>query len=88
MTKTFWAYWQKRIGETENIYLFTDCKTCHHPILNRDDKLIKAIFKDNYVDLIIERNNLVMKNGKYHYHTENEYTTYNRNEIASIKFKG
>lgn len=88
MTKTFWAYWQKRIGETENIYLFTDSKSCHRCVLYPNDELIKVTFKKDTVDLIIGRKKMVIKNGNVHWHVENEYITYNRKDIASIKFRG
>lgn len=87
MTKTFWAYWQKRAGETENIYLFTTSKTCHLQILNPNDKLIKITFNGDNVNLVIARRNWIIKNGNIHWNVQNEYITYNRTDIASIKFK-
>ena len=92
MTKTFWAYWQKRVGETKNIYLVSNCKNCHIPLLHKMfgiyDELIKITFKGDKVDLIIGRKNMVWSNGNVHIHTENEYKTLDRLEIASIEFKG
>jgi len=91
MTKKYWADWQKRIGETKNIWLFSK----YHGnafygsyVLNTDDRLIKATFHENIVNLIIERHNSVIdwNTRSLKQHVENEYTTLHRNEIASIKF--
>ena len=91
MTKKYWNDWQKRIGETKNIYLFWK-----HPDgwqrkrsygeLNAfaGDKIIKAYFHGDAVDLAIE---------KWHHtfsksiHVYNDYITLHREEIASIEFK-
>jgi len=91
MTKKFWADWQKRIGETKNIWLFssfTGNAFYGSYVLNTDDRLIKAIFHGDTVDLIIERHTTVFnkKTCKFCEHVENEYTTFHRNEIASIDF--
>ena len=91
MTKKYWADWQKRIGETKNIYLFSK----YHGnafygsyILNTNDRLIKATFHGDEVDLIIERHNEVIDwhTRSLKQHVENEYTTLHRTEIASIEF--
>lgn len=91
MTKTFWAYWQKRIGETKNIFLFSNWNNYHTKLLRNfygvEDEIIKATFNGDNVDLIIVRKNSTIKNGKLNYHAENEYLTLNRLEIASIEFK-
>ena len=85
MTKKFWNDWQKRVGETKNIYLFW-----FHPDGYRrklyggvlceliGDVLLKADFHGDAVDLTIER--------RRHKHIENEYITLHREEIASIEF--
>ena len=91
MTKKYWADWQKRIGETKNIWLFSK----YHGnafygsyVLNTDDRLIKATFHEDVVDLIIERHNRVIdwNTRSLKQHVENEYLTLHRNEIASSEF--
>ena len=95
MTKKFWADWQKRIGETKNIYTFyytfegQPRNGYKHGILNNGkDRLIKATFHNDAVDLVIERHNEVIDwhTRSLKQHVENEYTTLHRNEIASIDF--
>ena len=91
MTKKYWADWQKRIGETKNIYLFSKYhgNTFYGSyVLNTNDRLIKATFHGDAVDLIIERHNKVIDwhTRSLKQHVENEYTTLHRNEIASIEF--
>lgn len=91
MTKKYWADWQKRIDETKNICLFSK----YHGnafygsyLLNDNDRLIKATFHEDAVDLIIERHNRVIdwNTRSLKQHVENEYLTLYRNEIASIEF--
>lgn len=97
MTKKFWADWQKRIGETKNIYRFYKYKYSDGKIylskwpgslLNSDDKLIKATFHGDAVDLVIERHNTVIdwNTCSLKQHVENEYLTLHRDEIATIEF--
>jgi len=93
MTKKYWADWQKRIGETKNIY-FSNLKYygngfyCSY-VLNDNDRLIKASFHGDTVDLIIERHKEVIdwNTRSLKQHVENEYMTLHRNEIESIEFK-
>lgn len=91
MTKKYWADWQKRIGETKNIYLFSafhDNAFYGHYVLDSNDRLLKASFHGDAVDLIIERHNTVIdwNTRLLKQHVENEYKTLHRNEIASIEF--
>ena len=90
MTKKYWLDWQKRIGETKNIELFnafshSEYKMKLSKVLNEsaEEKLIKATFNKNTVDLIIERHRPKL-NG---IHVENEYKTLHREDIANIIFK-
>lgn len=91
MTKKFWSDWQNRIGETENISLngYVVNKNngrCIYSLVlsyaNGDDKILKASFHGNAVDLIIERHGWA--NG--HHTVENEYLTLYRNDIKTIWF--
>jgi hypothetical protein len=87
MTKKFWADWQRRIGETKNIYLFSKYLTrvrYGHYLLNEncEDSLINASFHGDVVDLVIQRKTWCFN----HVHVENEYLTLHRIEIANIKF--
>ncbi len=91
MTKKFWNDWQNRIGETKNIYLnhwITNPKldrTYYHTLLSNvhgEDKILKASFNGDSVDLVIERHGW----GNGHHTVENEYLTLNRTEIENIEF--
>lgn len=91
MTKKFWKDWQNRIGETKNIWLFSKYygnAFYGSYVLNTDDRLIKAKFHEDTVDLIIERHNRIIDwhTRSLKHHVENEYLTLHRTEIASIKF--
>ena len=91
MTKKYWADWQKRIGETKNIYLFSKFHGnafYGSYVLDTDDRLIKATFHGDAVDLIIERHTQVIdwNTRSLKQHVENEYKTLHRNEIAPIEF--
>ena len=91
MTKKYWNNWQNRIGETKNIYLFSKYygnAFYGSYVLNTNDRLIKATFHGDAVDLIIERHNKVIdwNTRSLKQHVENEYLTLHRNEIASIEF--
>ena len=88
MTKKFWADWQNRIGETINILLRIavfnpNNGACYYrSVLGNEDKILKASFHGDAVDLTIERH--WTKNG--HYVVENEYLTIHRQEIKTIEF--
>jgi len=90
MTKKFWKDWQNRIGETKNIDLAefvtnpNNGRTYYVTVLQFDsnDKILKANFHGNTVDLVIERHLYT----KGHWTVENEYLTLHRNEIESIEF--
>ena len=99
MTKKFWTDWRRRIGETKNIYLFGKIYNGNgsfayyvgkwpSPLLDENDRLIKATFHNDAVDLVIERHTKVIDwhTRSLKHHVENEYKTLHRDEIASIKF--
>ena len=97
MTKKFWKDWQNRIGETENISLNVcvfnknNGRCYYHSILshvNGDDKILKASFHGDAVDLIIERHTEVIdwNTRSRKQHIENEYLTLHRTEIKNIEF--
>lgn len=96
MTKKFWNDWKRRLGETEEIYLFYDVygerrwhgislsghifEYCDHFPF----KILEANFNGNTsVDLKLE----ITKPSGFHYTTENRYITLLRKDIATIKFK-
>ena len=96
MTKKFWNDWQKRVGETKNIYLFLIYPDGYRHmrysgILNEcnGDVLLKANFHGDAVDLTIERHTEVVDWAllRRHKHIENQYITLHREEIANIEFK-
>lgn len=90
MTKKFWKDWQNRIGETKKIELNycvfnkNNARCYHHSVLSFifEDKILKASFHGDAVDLIIERHGW----GNGHYTVENEYLTLHRTEIKTVKF--
>ena len=90
MTKKFWKDWQNRIGETKDIELNVcvfnknNGRCYYHSVLSSvyNDKILKASFHGDAVDLVIERHGL----GNGHHTVENEYLTLHRNEISGIKF--
>lgn len=91
MTKKYWNDWQKRIGETKNIYKFWFYNDgFKRKLFNGElnalagDKVSKAYFHGDAVDLVIEKwHNTFSKS----IHVYNEYITLHREEIASIEFK-
>ena len=91
MTKKFWNNWQKRIGETKNIWLFSKYygnAFYGHYLLNDNDRIIKTLFHGDKVDLVIERHHTVIdwNTRSLKQHVENEYLTLHRTEIATIEF--
>ncbi len=96
MTKKFWKDWQKRIGETKDIELNVcvfnknNARCYYHSVLSQvyNDKILKASFHGDAVDLVIERHTEVIdwNTRSRKQHVENEYLTLHRNEIASIEF--
>ena len=92
MTKKYWKDWQQRIGETENIYLFSKYHSnarYGHYVLNTGDALVKAMFHENTVNLVIERHRIVFdyRARSLRQNVENEYLTLHREEIVRIDFK-
>jgi len=96
MTKKYWNDWQKRIGETKNIYRFWFYNGVKVGLLSctgilsefSGDALLKADFHGDAVDLVIERRREVFdfKTRSYHYHVKNEYLTLRREEIGRVEF--
>lgn len=88
MTKKFWKDWQNRIGETKGIKLNycvfnkNNGRCYWHSVLGNEDKILKASFHGDAVDLTIERHGW----GNGHYVVENEYLTIHRQEIKTIEF--
>lgn len=90
MTKKFWLDWQKRIGETKdielNICVFNknNARCYYHSVLSSlyNDKILKASFHGDAVDLVIERHGW----GNGHNVVENEYLTLHRIDIKTIEF--
>ena len=96
MTKKYWNDWQKRIGETKNIYKFWfyngggKRKSFNGELNELDgDILLKATFHGDAVDLVIERHRIVFdyRTRSLRHNVENEYLTLHREDIASIEFK-
>jgi len=102
MTKKFWNDWQKRIGETKQVYLSYDffgrkmngrCN-CRRLLTYRltddgNDKVISVKFNGDTVSMVIERKTCVTDLSSrrgYHYHSENEHITLNREDIITVEF--
>lgn len=89
MAKKFWLDWQKRVGETDEISIWNKDKD-HSKILyypSFGDRLIKATFNGDTVDLIVEVQTIVLGKNGYHGHSENRYFTLHREDIKTIYFK-
>ena len=91
MTKKYWNDWQKRVDQTKDIYLFIIYSDGYKHkrfggMLSHlyGDRLLKADFHGDAVDLIIERWHRTSTRAM---HVENEYLTLHREEIACVKFK-
>ena len=93
MTKKFWNDWKKRVDETYRIDLFESVEV-NGEFYNRwnllshafaDDKIIKAKFNNDSVDLVIEQHRWVTSSPS-HLHSENLYVTLERLNIKSIEF--
>lgn len=90
MTKKFWKDWQNRIGETKDIELNVcvfnknNARCYYHSVLSQvyNDKILKASFHGDAVDLIIERHGW----GNGHYTVENEYLSLHRTDIKTVIF--
>ncbi len=96
MTKKFWNDWQKRIGETNQIYGWLIHKT-YDGIEKKQIggsmigylpfKILSAKFNSNTVELVLETKSEVFGKNGYHIHVENKYFTLNRKDIATVEFK-
>lgn len=97
MTKKFWADWQKRIGETKEIYVW--CKWTRYDgveikraggslIGYLPFKILSAKFNGDTVDLKLEVVDRVFSRSTwgFHNHVENKYYTLHRNDISQIVF--
>jgi len=93
MTKKFWNDWKKRVNETYRIDLFESVEI-NGEFYNRwnllnhsfvDDKIIKANFNNDSVDLVIEQYRWVSSSPS-HLHKENLYVTLKRANIKTIEF--
>lgn len=84
MTKKFWNDWQKRIGETDQIYLNSPGWWA---VLNPRDQILNADFDQNSVQLIINQYCRKLCGFNIHSYYEIVKETYNRTDIKTIKFK-
>lgn len=93
MTKKYWQDWQKRIKETENIWMFYEPfgnkAFWGEYLLNDGDKLSKATFYKDTVVLDIERlkRGFNEEVGEVCEYVENESVEIHRTSIANIKFR-
>lgn len=83
MTKKFWNDWQRRKGETKNV--FTNYRTL---IQNTKDEIIKMEFDNDreYVYITILRYHTKFSNGNEHYCKELVRDIFHRTEIKNVEF--
>lgn len=101
MTKKYWQDWKTRVGETRNIYLRKKVykmdgtfegygQKVYSPLIREifEDKLLKTTFKDDTVEIVIERHYSVYNKSarNFQIEVENEHKTFKREEIASVEF--
>ena len=97
MTKKFWADWQKRIGETKEIYGWikhtrydgVETKRSGGSLVGYNPfKILSAKFNGDTVDLKLEVIETVFNRSTWgiHNHVENKYITLHRTDISDIKF--
>ena len=91
MTKKFWNDWQKRIGETDLIYVFyNDDKKRGYPLYhNYKTKLNKIKFDGDYVTIEWDVEYLIFDNKSWGLVTKIEHfnKTLHRNQISTVRFK-
>jgi hypothetical protein len=91
MTKKFWLDWQKRIGETKQIYGWYENskgKCVGGSLVGYlPFKILSAKFNDNIVDLKLEIKSEVWTFQGIHTHVENKYLTLHREDISTVEFK-
>lgn len=84
MTKKFWNDWQKRIGETDQIYLDSPEWWA---VLDPRDQILHADFDQDSVQLTINKYCRKLCGFNIHSYCETVKETYNRTDIKTIKFK-
>ena len=97
MTKKFWADWQKRIGETKEVWRWikwVDKYNIHMEFATKQmsnyeypNRFISFDFSKDKVDITYEVLNRVMDSNGGHNHSEIHKITLHRNDIKTIKFK-
>lgn len=91
MTKKFWNDWQKRIGETDLIYVFyNDDKRRGYPLYyNYNTKLNKIKFDGEYVTVEWDVESLLFNKKTFGLVTEIKHftKTLHRNQICTVHFK-
>ena len=85
MTKKFWNDWQKRKGETKNVFANSISRSL---ILNPKDEIMEIRFdNDNdYVYITVLHYYTKFSNGNVHFGKELMNHTYHRTEIKNIEF--
>lgn len=87
MTKKFWNDWQKRVGETRNVW-YTGCYGTPHQLIGLYDEIVSCKFDGDYVEITVRQHRLVIHNTLHNaFHVENKTFKYHRNEILTVEFK-
>ena len=85
MTKKFWNDWQKRKGETKNVFTYYISETL---IQNPKDEIVEIRF-DNDNDCVyitVLHYYTKFSNGNVHFGKELMNHTYHRTEIKNVEF--
>ena len=83
MTKKFWHDWQKRKGETKNIFTNYISGTL---IQNPKDEIKEIEFDNDYVYITVLHYYTKFSNDNVHYCKELMSHNYHRTEIKNIEF--
>jgi hypothetical protein len=85
MTKKFWNDWQKRKGETKNVFAYNKSRIL---ILNPKDEIVEIKFdNDNdYVYITVNHCYTAFSNGNVHFGKELMNHSYHRTDIKNIEF--
>lgn len=90
MTKKFWNDWQKRFGETLEIYMkYSDDRNGfgYHLFYPHCSRIIKGTFDNDTLTLVLETRTPVFDSSGLHYHNEKSTMVVQRKNIKSVLFR-
>lgn len=87
MTKKFWKDWQKRVGETEMIYLhYPNTRHYYSLFYSTVSEITFIKFEGEYVNIGLKTKETVVAKSGIHYHVKNDVRKYHRKDIATVSF--